>query len=282
MEYNLYRLFARQLLFTLLIISSVVCRQRKAVQNSCTYSVQVWNPNEDVLRKIESLETRQSLIELKLAAEVAQLKVDIHLKHNVTELLSTFSDLQRQEIELRVALEGMQLLVNKTVASSQAQLQQLNRHQFHHSVDETSQQLKTAVNDLKAEWLMIKRDIQLVKADAIGLASDIKTADTVLRENLVHFEHNTTKLHEQVDKLSSKVDHLNNKYQQVLGRLDNEFAGQFETLKLNIDKLYKAQQLTPIEHGLATNNPSEIATNKLQSSVFETLPRGKAFYWQII
>ena len=258
--------------------TSVTARHRKELRNACTYNVQVWNPDENIIQKIHSLELRQTIMETKIAAEIMTSQCSsliASLMANASSFEAKLTDLHEQEAEMRADLLELndKLKAMPHQYSQKLGGQQRTKPMFNTTVesqDDTILQMKNAIGDLRAEWLVIKRDVYVTKTDVTNWNTDItelRTADKSLRD---YFDHqmmsNSTKLQEQLEKTSSKLDQLNNKYSSLANKVDIDFSARLEDLKKEIESVKRMKLRSRTDSVFEDNDQSSYESSKQATS----------------
>ena len=213
-----------------LIFFAIGVSNVEASDNSggCVYSFEVWRPNQDILNQMQSIKSRCDNTSRYVSQELLVLKNDIlkellngrNLTHKVEKeileqkLEGVQNKIALQDMQFRLEeVKGISDKLNKAqtqfdqiVAKIQGELSEPVKDIIKRETAEVQDlvaQLKNSVGDLKAEWTLIKREVNDVKVEnqAVGqmkseYANHMSTVAAIQNEN--------NKLKDDLKSLSGK------------------------------------------------------------------------------
>ncbi|GAB1602500.1 angiopoietin-related protein 7-like [Argonauta hians] len=223
---------------------------------SCTYNFEVWKPDENIVDRIEKLEGGTGLMNLTLTNDLVSLRMQVFAKveelDNVTALLETrVKNLDNHHrtrhpqsmkyVPKKSEIEGIWSRLDRITS-------QVKKIKSEDGVDN----LRSVVADLKAEWIVMKRELQNIRADGdlsrkeqeeIGVSSfDMKQNVKGLEGDMDSIKKKQEELSDLVRKLSRSRDLSvkNTSYgmpYDSVARVESELAN-FENKIRNLHAIY--------------------------------------------
>ena len=276
----------------------------------CVYSFQVWRPNQDMVNKMHDLTTKCENTSRFFEHELLSIKNDVlrellngkNLSHRVEkEMLQQ----KLEGVQTKMALSDMRLKIEelkshtKKLSDAQHKLQHIEKQmrssgEFSKAkkkiireelsgINHVVGHLKNSVGNLKAEWLLLKRevkDVQTENAQLKGVQNDLQTktshmketvdilqADTqLLKDQKSQFNLNGESFHhtshgESISKGKGNIDKQISNLKLINDRLSNEFRH----LKRQNSKLKR--QVVAIQVVLKNANQSEVSNVLMDNSI---------------
>ena len=282
-------------------------------QRGCVYSFQVWSPDEDVLAKLRHLEAQCANNSWQLERQLLQLSVQIQRESTVclnrTDLLER--KLLKQEVSSQqraLEVKDVKIQLNE-VHDEHGKLwdvfdQRPRRHQHSEvndygigmgqegsnkqiaalsgslaSLNSLVGQLKNRVGDLKAEWVLSKRDLHDISGNTQRLtrAHEALNQDTVqLKSMIEELRTDSSLLKEEQDKVGADNDRMKKTVSDIQRSLDLPLDGSSNEVIIGKNNLAQQveqlQQLTTqltlqveVAHRQNIDIRREIATGMLSS-----------------
>ncbi|KAK7116538.1 hypothetical protein V1264_002202 [Littorina saxatilis] len=176
-----------------LLVLLVVVPTRGAEERGCTSTFQVWQPDQDVLRQIEHVQ--HAVQNLTYFCQAQTAKAETKMSQHLTEFHNATWRLERDILSMRVTRMDAQLQTTKLtadVSNVRRELDNNNRRVDDLELDlymlrtkykdaapryeraqlsnDVASLLKNSVGDLKAEWLLMKREIDSLKRESRRLS----------------------------------------------------------------------------------------------------------------
>lgn len=194
------------------------------VSDMCTYTFQVWRPDENIEHKVKYLELKFANMSSFLDKTLLQFRNKLHVDMNTCHRNRTFRGGRRagskvKERALNSGMSGFQRELNEMVwrldqlttnyvslknrmATSPAPQRagQLSKPEQNDAV--STAVLENGVNDLKAEWILMKRDLIHLNSEN----SHIKHAQNRIQRDTVSLNRSVTSLGTKLKVLEMEVD----------------------------------------------------------------------------
>lgn len=236
----------------------------------CAYSFHVWNPGNDIIQKVKDVDNKVDNITGHVDREFLKMKVvvlqelkqcqnwTIHLEREISDLKmkslrgriierdtsNTMTDVERDMVDLRKKVGHLKHNYQRL----QKNYQELTlsddstkaKHQMPTHNNKFLEMLENAVRDLKAEWVVLKRDV---------IQLQMEQREVKLGQN--HRSNNTFHLSSSIKTLANKLTDLEKTQSnitstlQLLSNSEKKFRADLKSLDgFDNKRLELAQGLT--------------------------------------
>lgn len=183
---------------------------------TCTYNFDVWKPGEDVLDRITKLEGGMELMNATMVRDLARLRVQVisqidHLDNVTSHLEGHVNNLQGHH-RVRHSQSNMKYIPKKSeldsiwnsIAALTSKLEKIS-NQFKGKSEDGLDDLRARVGDLRAEWIVMKRELQ-----------DLRGNGNQLRKQQLEMGTTTEDISKTVKGFQSDLEGLERKQVEVL------------------------------------------------------------------
>ncbi|XP_029658375.1 angiopoietin-related protein 7 [Octopus sinensis] len=242
---------------------SAVSPPSKINAGACTYNFEVWKPDENIIERIDKLEGGTGLMNATLTRDLLSLRLQVLAKvdelDNATALLQTKVKSLDTHHRTRHP-QSMKYVPKKSeidsiwnsVGAVTNRLERITSQMKKIKNEDGIDNLRSVVGDLKAEWIVMKRELQNIRADgdqsrkeqqqigvtSVGMKQNVKG----LQGDIETIKKKQEDLFDSVRKLSRSrdVSLKNSSYgmpYDSVARVESELAN-FENKIRNLHAIY--------------------------------------------
>ncbi|GFO14788.1 angiopoietin-related protein 1 [Plakobranchus ocellatus] len=293
--------------------AAVAAAASSGPDQGCSSTFHVWQPGQDARQMIQKMHLKMDNLTSYTRAELLEMKAHISEELSRVHNWTYTVDRRLFQIQIdRMDDEMMQMKFSSSIAKTKMQLDRINRkisdlehslfnvesrmrtgsedkntvhlppadrqqqQQQHHQgvIQDMGQMLRNSVSDLKAEWILLKREIESLKKRTgilVSRQTELSNDTISLKLSLTGTDSATKRLQTRFLALTDHQDKLGSKLEEVTSDTTN-MKRKFEEYRLNMmqsgAKIFALQsQLAAIEKELANlHNQSSKPTRRTLTS----------------